>query len=278
MTRDLFGELRELMQSSAAVEPWAYAIDVHRAEFTSEWVREDAWRARVRELILAMSEAEPEVYEREWLPYLSSFPEHWRVPLADHYFGNTRGLYEWDWRLLEVAPCACFGFHATSNAMNGSRFRDPEKFEGFVTYLEDFTHLNFSDHAVMAQGAQNIARNEGMAHVRQLVLDSCHIGDAGFEALARSTTLNELEMLDVSHCGISDEGVMAWCEFAAYQRLYTMKLAGNKITSEGLKMLLEPGCFSSLKVLDMRANSVNEDHLNTLAWWVYRPARVHVVL
>jgi hypothetical protein len=272
-----FGELRALMQYPAPAGIWEYACG-HPVEYSDEWVEGEAWRACVCALILDVSRRDPKVYSREWLPYLASFPQHWRLPLAVQE-QSWQGSSRFSWELHgATASFACFGFQAISNAMNGSRFRDPAKCKVLAATLKDFTHVNFSDHAIMTEGAVALAGCDELSHLTHLVLAGCHIRDEGVLALARSPHLQRLELLDVSGCGVSDEAIVALCEERCLERLHTLRLADNTISEEGLRLLVTRP-LQQLEVLDVSGDgSLSRAHLDGVAWWRDRSPALHVEL
>lgn len=277
-TTQKFGELRTLMQCPVPVGIWEYACG-HAVEYSDEWVESEAWRTRVCALILEVSEQAPDEYACEWLPYLASFPAHWRLPLALHVESFHGPPSRFSMALHNAtASFACFGYQAISNALNGSMFRDPKKCEGLAATLKDFTHVNFSDHYIRPEGAVALAGCEELAHLTHLVLAGCHIRDEGVLALARSPYLQQLELLDVSGCEASDEAIAVLCEDRRFERLQTLKLADNAISEEGLRLLVTRP-LPRLEVLDVSgARAWPQSRLEGLAWWRDRSQALHIEL
>ncbi len=77
-----------------------------------------------------------------------------------------------------------------------------------------------------------------LAHVEQLSLAGCHVGDAGAELLAASPYLAALRALDVSRNGLTPAGLAALRRSALARTLTALDITANALNGVGLTEIL----------------------------------------
>lgn len=272
---DPFDALRSLMQQRPPDPGWRAPGQRFYTALVADELG-DAWRASARELLIAAHKLDHHRYEDALLPHLTSFEAHWRCPLVTHDLHS--GLDAAAHKVTDIAPFASFAFVANSNTLNGSRLREPAKFEPFAqSFLCTFDHVDVSDHAVFAEGARTISRSAHLEHVVHLALVRCFIGDDGFEALVRSTSFDALEVLDVSLNQITDEGVERACASWNLTRLRALRIVGEHVGERALRALADAAGLGALEEVWVGPDIVDLGDLERQAWWRERTNRFAVV-
>ena len=270
LSAERFGDLRGLLQQRAGVGEWYWpGRDWYKAQQSEAWwLKEEAWREQVCHLLIHLYRSEPTYYEEVCLPYLNQFPQLWRYPLAERWLNLHVERGRWSEELEHIAPAeAKFALHAVSNALNGSMFRDAAKSRTLGAMIQSITCANFSDHAVMPQGAENLAELDALTRLEQLILQGCHIGSDGLLALGASMRLQRLEVLDVSSCQIDDGGVEDFVDRFQIKRLRALGLAHNALTERALEVLICSPALEALEALDVRGNRFGENVAQLIDMW-----------
>ena len=276
MASPQFGDLRALLQQQKSVGEWYWPErDWFRSEQSEAWwQREKRWRVQLQELLLTLHQDDPVHYEEVCLPYLAQFESLWRYPLAEMWHNAYIESPPWSYKLRDIVPAqAKFAFHAFSNALNGSIFRNRAKNVRLSGLLHGFVCANLSDHAVMSEGAENLAELADIAHLEQLILSGCFVRDEGLCALGRSPYLQRLEVLDVSRCELGDRGIERLAETFQLKSLRVLGLSRNHLTTRSLEVLMCSPTFDALELLDVRDNALGEDVTPLIERWSARRGR-----
>ncbi len=219
-----FGDLRALMN----VQQWK---SYHRAQFFS--------------LVRAAHARDVAHYNQAWLPYIESFPQHFKAPLHTCRTLDQLGRYR------EMLPMACWGFRAPSQSLD---FIDMMYFAS-SPHLVDVTHLCLGNNWISALGVGYIARSSMLGKLTHLDLGGCRIGRRGWNALLEFEQLRH-----VTHVSLGGNRIGPWSMHTLFTSTHVtsleyLRLDANQLIDRDAHFLANTPHLKTLTHLDLSDNS-----------------------
>jgi len=152
----------------------------------------------------------------------------------------------------------------------------PASYREYKGPLEDFLYngnlearallyhtLRFTDEYIYYSSLEQLGKLEWIRHIRKVVMNDCHVGDAELKTFAASTGFAALESLELSGNNFGEEGVEALAE-AKFPHLKNLNLSCNDLSSNCIQILSESILLEGLVCLDLSDNTLCEDSCKAL--------------
>lgn len=210
-----------------------------------------------------VSQKAPELYQAQWLPYMASFPHHWK----NHIFSTSDSI-----EFRNVLPFALFKasfLHEKPEATLGHP-KDWWEHLGGIEFSKNFpsplimsqmlpcpslrvvecTHVPLTNERI-----QSLIHWIKHSPIRVLNLQLSVTEKNGINTLIHSGILEELETLNLNYCGVGNDEV---CRLAAlkWKRLQELHLNCVEITDEGMMALTRSRDLKQLEVLSLEYNDL----------------------